>query len=389
MSFFSKSKIIFFNLLLGFLSYLVPKNKRQILLGSNSGNSFFGNSKFFYLYLISKKKNFFDRIFWITKNRRIYSELKTKKMPVLYLYSLRGFIAILRSNFLITSDTVKDVSYQSILFGRYKKIHTAHGLPLKGLIPNLRNISPSPVGYYLFRKERLSYKVYVVSSEATKKYSKENFEYYKNFEILGYPRNDVFFNKEYVYEEYERKFNLKNYAKVLLYCPTFRDVPTPIVPFTSEFLLVLNEYLSKNNFIFLFKQHPDKSRMFKIDEFSNIIDISQKVEDIQDLLIHVDVLITDYSSSCLDFALLNKPIIFYPYDFFEYSKMRPFKIDYFRVLPGPFAKNQDDLLELLKSNERFFLEKGYKEKFEEFTNRFHKFKDGKSSDRLYDYIIRS
>ena len=114
MSFFNKSKIFFFNLLLGFLSYLVPKNKRQILLGSNSGNGFFGNSKFFYLYLISKKKNFFDRIFWITKNRRIYSELKTKKMPVLYLYSLRGFIAILRSNFLITSDTVKDVSYQSI-----------------------------------------------------------------------------------------------------------------------------------------------------------------------------------------------------------------------------------------------------------------------------------
>ena len=55
--------------------------------------------------------NYFNQIFWITKNQKIYSELKERELPVLHLYSLKGFIAILRSNFLITSHFINDVSF--------------------------------------------------------------------------------------------------------------------------------------------------------------------------------------------------------------------------------------------------------------------------------------
>lgn len=101
---------IFLNLILGVLSYIIPKNKKQIVLGSERGNEFFGNPKYFYLYLLNHK-NYFNRIFWITKNQKIYSELKERELPVLHLYSLKGFIAILRSNFLIASHSTYDVSF--------------------------------------------------------------------------------------------------------------------------------------------------------------------------------------------------------------------------------------------------------------------------------------
>jgi len=375
------------NLLLSCLSYFIPKNKNQILLGSNYGYEFSGNSKFFYLYLINKEKKYFDRIFWITRNRKIYSKLKKRKMPVIYLYSFEGFIAILRSRFLITTHTIRDVSYLQFLSGRFSKIQTAHGLPLKGLIPNLKNIWPRPIGYFLFRRERLSYKVYVVSSEYTKQYAEKNYDYYKHFEILGYPRNDSLFSSSYEFENYESKFNLNFYEKVIIYCPTFRDNPNSKVPFTEDFLNILNDYLVKNNFIFLIKQHSNTKNKFQIRNFSNIIDVSEIVTDVQNLLIHTDILITDYSSIVLDFLLLYKPVIFYPYDYAEYSRVRPWKFDYYNTLPGPFVKNQQELLDHIQSIEEIFNRTDYKEKFESFRNKFHKFKEGKSSERLYNYLV--
>src|SRR3989442_6301325 len=109
---------LFLNFILSVLSYLVPKNKKQILLGADKGSAFMGNPKYFYLFLL-KNKTYFERIFWITVDKKIYSYLKERKCPVLYLYSWDGFFAILRSNYLITSHTIGDVSYVGFLFGRF------------------------------------------------------------------------------------------------------------------------------------------------------------------------------------------------------------------------------------------------------------------------------
>ena len=72
---------IFLNSLLCFLSYLVPKNNSQILLGSENGYAFFDNSKYFYLYLLNRKDdNQFKKIYWITKSEKVFLQLNQKKM---------------------------------------------------------------------------------------------------------------------------------------------------------------------------------------------------------------------------------------------------------------------------------------------------------------------
>ena len=44
------------------------------------------------------------------------------------------------------------------------------------------------------------------------------------------------------------------------------------------------------------------------------------VDEINELYLAADVLITDYSSVFFDFANLNRPILFYMYDYRQYRR---------------------------------------------------------------------
>ena len=141
------------------------------------------------------------------------------------------------------------------------------------------------------------------------------------------------------------------------------------------------------NYVFLIKKHINEKQIFNVNNFSNIIDVSDKVEDVQDLLVFTDILITDYSSVFFDFVLCDRPIIFYCYDFKEYLKnSRDMYYDYFEEMPGPFAKNQDELFQLLTSIEKLFIQNEYKEKYELFRKKFNYYLDGQSSERLYEHL---
>jgi len=377
---------IFLNSLLGFLSYLVPKNNSQILLGSENGYAFIDNSKYFYLYLLNRKdNNQFKKIYWITKSEKVFLQLNQKKMPVIRLYSFEGFVAILRSKFLITTHIANDISYFFRLPGKFNKIQALHGAPLKGLLHKSKKKNLKSFVKYLANKEYFSYKTIIAATNEIKKSD----IYYKNFTVIGCPRNDILFNNNLLFENYKKELFLNNYSKVFLYAPTFRDKTPSKIPFSELFLKKLNEYLVKQNSILLLKGHYWGRSNIDIGKFSNIQDVSEIIDDFTSLLIHIDVLITDYSSGVTDFLLLDKPIIFYPYDFNEYSKIRKMFVDYFNDLPGPFVKTEEEFFECLKSVEQDFVKPEYQKKFVDFKNKYHKYQDGNSSQRLYDYLTKN
>ncbi len=376
---------IFLNFLLGFLSFIIPKNNNQIILGSGGGITFFDNSKYFYLYLLNRKdNNQFKKIYWITKSKKVFHKLNQKNMPVIRLYSFEGFAAILRSKFIVTTHTGNDISYFLRLPGRFNKIQALHGAPLKGTSPPKKKNLKSFVNY-LSNKERFSYKTIISATNETKKFE----VYYKNFTVIGCPRNDILINNNYLLENYKKELFLNNYSKVILYAPTFRDKTPSKIPFSELFLKKLNEYLVEQNSILLLKGHYWGRSNIDIGKFSNIQDVSEIIEDVNTLLIHIDVLITDYSAVVIDFLLLDKPIIFYPYDFNEYLKNRIMFVDYFNDLPGPFVKTEEEFFECIKSVEENFKKSEYQKKFVDFKNKYHKFQDGNSSQRLYEYLIKN
>ena len=64
------------------------------------------------------------------------------------------------------------------------------------------------------------------------------------------------------------------------------------------------------------------------------IDVSDH-PDINELMLVSDVLVTDYSSAIFEFALLDRPMVFFAPDYEAYERERGFYFDYRTGVPGP------------------------------------------------------
>jgi CDP-glycerol glycerophosphotransferase len=388
------------NLLLSILSFGVPKRKDSVVFGSmvfgdirwNYG--FNGSSKSLFLFLLANGHR--ELVTWVTDNPRDYLLLRNKGYPVTYKYSPRCLWKVLRGEFLVTNNGPEQLTYVDIP-GRFKIVQVWHGTPLKkimaddkinhprtssqGLATNVLNTAFDKFQY--FHGVRLRpYFLTVASSKEDQKVFQRVFRS-RRVEILGSPRNDIFFNSSLASEDYDRELRLGMFSKVLLYAPTFRDGQEVMEPFSNDFALVLGDYLVKNNYLLLVKEHPTFRSRMRLKAADNVVDVSDLVSDIQEILIRVDVLITDYSSVAFDFALTDKPMIFYPYDYENYIKnCRDLYFDYFHDLPGPFARKDSDLLELIKTVADWSLAKDYVERYRSFKKRFNEFDDGLSSQRV-------
>ena len=109
-------------------------------------------------------------------------------------------------------------------------------------------------------------------------------------------------------------------------------------------------------------------------------------DDIQELLVIADILITDYSSVFYDFGLQKgKPVLFYAYDKDEYIKnWGGFYKEYDSYVPGPILHNTNEVAEMIKSKE--LLDESSK-KLQEFMKEYDDYKDGKSTERVYELLF--
>jgi len=200
---------------------------------------------------------------------------------------------------------------------------------------------------------------------------------------IGIPRADIFFdnrNMEKIKQKLLNKYPYLEGKKIILYAPTFRDNNR----YNNSLALNL-EYLMNgisDNYVFIFKMHPFERGKIKIDEklSSKVFDMSN--EEINDLLIMTDILITDYSSLIFEYAILQRPMIFFAYDLDEYrSKVRGFYYDYVKFVPGPIAYTTEEIVELINRNEWDF------EVIKEFAIRFNEYFDGKATERFIDEVL--
>ena len=104
----------------------------------------------------------------------------------------------------------------------------------------------------------------------------------------------------------------------------------------------MSEFCRKNNLMFVCKFHPYLT-LSKVSLPENIRLVDSK-SDVYPLLPLCDVLLTDYSSVYFDFLLVDKPIVFYPYDYKKYiSKNRELLFDYDSMTPGKKVTDENDL----------------------------------------------
>ncbi len=198
------------------------------------------------------------------------------------------------------------------------------------------------------------------------------------FKALGVSRTDMYFNEDFIERSKERFYKENPNAKgkkVALWTPTFRG--NPANPYTegSESAARLADELSKSgDWYFITKQHPHIKK--------SVIENTETDIPTEMLFAVADLLITDYSSVIYEYALFKKPILIFAPDLEQYKSQRGFYID-INSLPGEVIIDAESLtLETVEKAVSQFDES----KMQCFIDRYMTACDGKSTDRIIDYI---
>jgi len=381
-------KDIGFPLIIKFLSKFFKEDidDNLIILGAYSGRLYIDNPKYLFEFLSKKSKN---QVLWIAKNKDVYSELKNKGFNVLPFYSIKTIKLLRKAKYIFFSHGRLDIL--PIKFSSPTTIIlTWHGTPIKKINQNLEKTYAYSKWNRIF-KLKLEFNEYVNYLLTPTKDKEDRRILAKAFKLplskifsSGYPRNDILFvkNDDFI-KRLKNKFEIASYIKrIILYAPTFRDDLVFRFHLTESELKLLNDLLKKTNTTFLIKGHifEEKIDMKKYDHFQLI----KKDTDIQELLLISDILVTDYSSMIFDYLLLNRPILLFAYDLGEYVKERGMYYNFEEISPGPILFNGKELIDAIKNIEK--IDKDFKEKRELIKNRFNKFTDGKSIERVLKFL---
>lgn len=363
----------------GVLHMLISKDKETLLFFC-TGKTFTDNLRVFYDFVVEAKK---EKAVVLVKDQSLYKSLQGELPNVYSANSISGMFQFLKhQKIIIDNGDARLFFFPYYLHPKFQSIiNLWHGIPLKKLgkaIDKRRKES--------FNIQFQSYSYFTVCSEFEKKLIDTCYSV-REILVTGTPRNDKLIKKD--------SSLLDNFPylgkKTILYAPTWREQgKEPLFfPFADKDLEKLNQFLEEQDSYLLLRGHQEEMKLLTQENqqsiFSRILPSHQNVfPEVQRLLPHVDVLITDYSSIYLDYLLLDKPMIFIPYDIKEYSQNRGFFFNYEKHSPGVKVNSQQAFEDALKTS----LEKPEQDSLQraEICDIFHQFKNGGSCQRIYDKI---
>lgn len=272
-------------------------------------------------------------------------------------------------------------------------IETWHGTPLKKIGLD-QNIQSNPLfslrkSHKMYMNDAKRYDYFVSPSAFCTRVFATAFGLDKlhREDILietGYPRNDFLLN--YTQEDAQRiKTDLKipKDKKVILYAPTWRDNQHTLemgntLDIEKHFFRFLDQI--GEEYVVIVRLHYLIASKVDLSAYQGRVFNFSSLDDINQLYVISDILITDYSSVFFDYANLHRPVLFYMYDLEEYStQVREFYID-LEELPGPILKTQEELLDAVSDIEN--IEKEYREKYQKFCDVYNYLDDGMASKRV-------
>ncbi len=203
----------------------------------------------------------------------------------------------------------------------------------------------------------------------------------------GYPRNDRLINAGDEERTGIRKKLGVDDKRVILYAPTWRDnqhISGEGYSYKTEVDFDRLKEALGDKYVILFRAHYLVANSFDFDRYDGFVRDVSSYDDINDLYLASDLLITDYSSVFFDYSNLERPVIFYMYDLDQYEhEMRGFYLS-LDELPGPIVKDEEKLIAEIEKTKSWTAD----EKYLEFNRRFNPHEDGKASARVLARIIR-
>lgn len=202
------------------------------------------------------------------------------------------------------------------------------------------------------KKDSLMTDLYVSNSTYCTKMYRRAFWFNGEIAEWGSPRMDLLLSQnENRKNQIRRDLGIDKKKKIVLYAPTYRN-SEDISVYELNYDVLCRE-LSKRfegEFIAIERLHPlVREQSSQLKKQGNRIDASS-YKDMYELMLIADVLITDYSNTMFEFALMNRPVFLYAKDYRNYNQERGFYFDY-PTLPFSIAYTQGELIEKIRGYE--------------------------------------
>lgn len=365
-----------------------PAKKNLIIFESFLGKQYSDNPRAIYEYLKEHHPEY--DMYW-SVDRRYIKNFIGKDLKIAKKNSIRWLFVMARAKYWVSNSRLHLIfpkPYHTIY------LQTWHGTPLKKLALDMEEVHMPGTTTEKYKRnfvKETSNWDYLISPN---RYSTEIFRRafaFKNKIIeSGYPRNDVLYNKNNFDEilKIKNKVKLPLNKKVILYAPTWRDDQFYGVG-RYKFDLQLDLDLMKKelgeDYVIILRLHYLVAENLDLSKYEGFAYNFSDYEDIRDLYLISDLLITDYSSVFFDYGNLQRPMIFYVYDIDTYrDKLRGFYFDFEKEAPGPLTKSTDEVIQYIRDVENG---KMLTNNFEEFYKKFCYLEKGESTKKVVEEVF--
>ena len=378
-------------------TFLFPKKKNLILFGSMNGKRYGDNSRYLFEWIIKNKPNI--KAIWITNSNEVYSLVKSRKLPVVKSTTLKGLLIFGRARIACYTNSFKDIifDYRAVPHS-LKLIALRHGRGIKRVRFARKNHQISEREKIHRLKENKLIVKSIACSDFQADIQEECLLIGRNKHIVtGYPRNDwVLKNAENRDKIWFSVFKQNPPSFTLLYAPTWRHgrTSTKFFPFSDFDKMSLVDLLDKIDGKLLLRPHVNDLVYNELKEFLQYLCLDndriklcthEEVIDVNKILPAIDMLITDWCSIEHDYILLNRPILYIPYDYDDFEKNNGFLYDYFDNVSGPTVYSYKDFSEWVN---RFFNNRElFSSERDKLLNKIHLYQDTGSCKRVYNSIL--
>ncbi len=331
-------------------------------------------------------------MYW-SADRRHVNDFAKKELQYVRRFSLKWLFLMTRAKYWVTNSRLPlwIPKPQGTIY-----VQTWHGTPLKRLAADMDEVHMPGTNTEKYKRNFLyeaSKWDYLVSPNA---YSTEIFKRAFGFEKTmiesGYPRNDFLINHndQETIVQLKKNCDLPLDKKVILYAPTWRDnqfYAKGKYKFDLQFDLEQMKKELGDEYVIALRLHYLVAENLDLTGFEGFVFDLSHHEDIRELYLIADLLITDYSSVFFDYANLKRPMIFFVYDIEDYrDHLRGFYLDFEKEAPGPLVKTTEEIIEEVKQIDQ----NGFtpSEKIEDFYRKFCYLEDGRASERVVKEVFK-
>ncbi len=350
--------------------FLFPVKKNKVLFINFNGKGYGCNPKYIAEEII--KQNLGYDLVWLVED--IHTPLPKEIRAVKYK-SLKAYYELAT-----TKVIVVNVKNDLRLYKKKKQyiIQTWHGSYSSKLLESAAKklLSPDYIKESMHNSDQTD--LFLSNGKITSDCYRRDFWCACEIMECGFPRNDPLFHLDLKVEEKVRAwFQLEKDCKIALYAPTFRDdSSTECYQLDAERTVQALSFRGEK-WKLLIRMHPNVAKDASLFVYTeNVLD-GTSYPDMQELLQACDVLITDYSSSIYEAAVMGKGVYIYATDVEKYEETRGLTPEFYNM---PYVINRTQ--EMLETAIKADSVEDMKIRAKEFLNGLGCVDDGNASKRV-------